>query len=321
LSYQFINKNKDYLNRLNETSLDIFGKNLDIIHSALRKYEVKEKEERNSILEKRYNHNKIFYEPVINKRTELENIRREIDLVESKIDDEKIAHAFAYALNQEILDSELSSTLKKLQTKINIENKNLKNLEKIYSSERENTNIPFGENTICMDSLECTLKLIDTCKKNIIENEYNNSFDNKTMIPYYIENNISNIKKEYLLEYIRFRKVETEQMFYDIPKPIINSDDELTLTVIYDIKERQKLIESLLKINKNVIDATKLENEIKSLWKSCSSESDNTKKGEYLVNRFNSILFEVVIVKKINKSVSCDISTYIIDFDKTILDL
>lgn len=91
--------------------------------------------------------------------------------------------------------------------------------------------------TICI--LRNTSKLIEIYKKSIPQNEYINSFENKSMIPYdCVKHNLSKIKKEDLLTCIRFRLLIIVHMYDDNCNNLIfNLDGKLKLTVIHDIKE------------------------------------------------------------------------------------
>jgi hypothetical protein len=320
LSYDIINNNE--FSKLNEKCLDILNQNIDTIYLVISKYGIAEEEKRNIILDKASEYNKILYKPIDIKKQKLENIRKQIELLEIELDEEKIANAFANVFNSIINTSDLSSKIKKLNTKYNKMKKELEKLEYEYSKTRENTMLPFGEFYICMDRLKSTLEIINTSKQNITENEYINSFEKKNMIPYdFTKHNISN-EKENLLKYIRFRKVETELDFYDYPIPILNSDDELNLTVIFDVKERLELMLHLLNKIKVLNDNESFKNEILELKKSCPDNSSGIKKEYYLLERkYNNFTFEVVFIKYTTKRISCTVSTYIVDIDKTILDL
>jgi hypothetical protein len=321
LCREFIDVDNKELTKLNINAINIFNKNLDTIYTIVNKYAIEEEEKRTSILNKRCNYNKVLYEPFIEKKMELEKIRRQIDLLEIELDNEKITNAFASVFNDIDIPSKLLPTIKELNIKYNIEKKNFEKLEQIYNNNKENTCIPYGKFAICIDSLKTTSKFINICKKNMLKNEYINSFENKIMIPYdFAKHNLSNVKKEDLLQYVRFRKVETEDTCNDFPTPIIDSEDKLKLTVIYDIITRIELIEHLLEIKKITIDNESLKDEILSLRRYCF-EQHVTRRGDYLLNKFNYTTFEVVIVSYTKNRTSYDISTYIIDFDKTILNL
>ena len=162
--YKYI-KNKNFYSKLDLDLLNIYEHNLNTIHKVIIEYEKKESEERKQIQDSNAKYNKMLYEPIINKNKELRNILNEIENITNLRNSMK-----KHPNYDKDIFTDLCFQIKNLTNDSNYIKKMINNMECQYSYDRKNTNIPFGDFTICCDRLNIAMKCITKCKEKIYKN-------------------------------------------------------------------------------------------------------------------------------------------------------